>query len=107
MPSSNTVDTSSTVDTSTLPPISRPTETSSTVDTSSSAESSSTVDRSTATFPTRSDLLRQYAEQDARLGSPNPRYKQCKLYCDRYLDVRVSLVGTDGLTDTDWDLTIF
>ena len=60
-----------------------------------------------ASLPNRSDLLRHYAEQDARLGSPNPRYKQCKLYCDRYLDVRVSLVGTEGLTDTDWDLTIF
>ncbi|MEM9906316.1 MAG: hypothetical protein AAF921_14960 [Cyanobacteria bacterium P01_D01_bin.44] len=63
-----------------------------------------TVERSVAT---RADLLRIYAEQDARLGSPNPRYKQCKLYCDRYLDVRVQLVGTDGLNDTDWDLTIF
>ncbi len=58
-------------------------------------------------IPNRSDLLRQYADQDARLGSPNPRYKQCNVYCDRYLDVRISLVGTDGLTDTEWDLTIF
>ncbi|MEO0540862.1 MAG: hypothetical protein AAFZ80_08355 [Cyanobacteria bacterium P01_A01_bin.105] len=58
-------------------------------------------------LPSRNELLRQYAEQDARLGSPNPRYKQCKLYCDRYLDTRVKLVGTEGLTDTDWDLTIF
>ncbi|MEM9977623.1 MAG: hypothetical protein AAF282_08560 [Cyanobacteria bacterium P01_A01_bin.15] len=55
----------------------------------------------------RIDLLKGYAEQDAILGSPNPRYKQCKVYCDRYLDVRVRLVGTDGLTDADWDLTIF
>ncbi|MEM1240932.1 MAG: hypothetical protein AAGI45_13910 [Cyanobacteria bacterium P01_H01_bin.26] len=55
----------------------------------------------------RIDLLKGYAEQDAVLGSPNPRYKQCKVYCDRYLDVRVRLVGTDGLTDADWDLTIF
>ena len=55
----------------------------------------------------RIDLLKGYAEQDAMLGSPNPRYKQCKVYCDRYLDIRVRLVGTDGLTDADWDLTIF
>ena len=55
----------------------------------------------------RIDWLKGYAEQDAILGSPNPRYKQCKVYCDRYLDVRVRLVGTDGLTDADWDLTIF
>ena len=55
----------------------------------------------------RIDLLKGYAEQDAILGSPNPRYKQCKVYCDRYLDVRVRLMGTDGLTDADWDLTIF
>lgn len=55
----------------------------------------------------RIDLLKGYAEQDAIFGSPNPRYKQCKVYCDRYLDIRVQLVGTDGLTDADWDLTIF
>ncbi|WP_031294825.1 hypothetical protein [Leptolyngbya sp. Heron Island J] len=55
----------------------------------------------------RIDLLKGYAEQDAIFGSPNPRYKQCKVYCDRYLNIRVQLVGTDGLTDADWDLTIF
>ena len=55
----------------------------------------------------RIDLLKGYAEQDAIFGSPNPRYKQCKVYCDRYLNIRVQLVGTDGLTDVDWDLTIF
>lgn len=55
----------------------------------------------------RIDLLKGYAEQDAIFGSPNPRYKQCKIYCDRYLDIRIQLVGTDGLTDADWDLTIF
>ncbi|MDV3349788.1 hypothetical protein D0962_20770 [Leptolyngbyaceae cyanobacterium CCMR0082] len=55
----------------------------------------------------RIDLLKGYAEQDAIFGSPNPRYKQCKVYCDRYLDIRIQLVGTDGLTDADWDLTIF
>jgi hypothetical protein len=55
----------------------------------------------------RADLLRVYAEQDAVLGSPNPRYKQCKRYCHRYLQARIHLVGTEGLTDTEWDLTIF
>ncbi|MEL6139225.1 MAG: hypothetical protein AAFR42_17690 [Cyanobacteria bacterium J06628_6] len=74
---------------------------------SSLSESVANVAQSPSTLPSRSERLRQYAEQDARLGSPNPRYKQCKLYCDRYLDVRIGLVGTDGLTDTDWDLTIF
>ena len=55
----------------------------------------------------RIDLLKGYAEQDAIFGSPNPRYKQCKVYCDRYLDNRIQLEGTDGQTDADWDLTIF
>ncbi|MEM7064928.1 MAG: hypothetical protein AAF572_17435 [Cyanobacteria bacterium P01_B01_bin.77] len=55
----------------------------------------------------RIDLLKGYAEQDAIFGSPNPRYKQCKIYCDRYLNVRIQLVGTDGLNDADLDLTIF
>ncbi|MEM9808109.1 MAG: hypothetical protein AAF959_22815 [Cyanobacteria bacterium P01_D01_bin.56] len=55
----------------------------------------------------RIDLLKGYAEQDAIFGSPNPRYKQCKVYCDRYLNIRIQLVGTDGLNDADWDLTIF
>ena len=55
----------------------------------------------------RVSLLKGYAEQDAVLGSPNPRYKQCKIYCDRYLDIRVKLVGTEGLNDADLDLTIF
>ncbi|MEO1404663.1 MAG: hypothetical protein AAFV72_25920 [Cyanobacteria bacterium J06635_1] len=69
-----------------------------------SSSDQQSVERNVAT---RADLLRIYAEQDAMLGSPNPRYKQCKLYCDRYLNIRVQLVGTDGLNDTDWDLTIF
>ena len=67
----------------------------------------STDDLKSLSEADRIDLLKGYAEQDAILGSPNPRYKQCKVYCDRYLDVRVRLVGTDGLTDADWDLTIF
>ncbi|MEM6255341.1 MAG: hypothetical protein AAF821_20700 [Cyanobacteria bacterium P01_D01_bin.156] len=71
-----------------------------------------TVSTSKGELPTlseadRIDLLKGYAEQDAIFGSPNPRYKQCKVYCDRYLNIRVQLVGTEGLTDADWDLTIF
>ena len=66
-----------------------------------------TDDLKTLSEAERIDLLKGYAEQDAILGSPNPRYKQCKVYCDRYLDIRVRLVGTDGLNDADWDLTIF
>lgn len=67
----------------------------------------STDDLRTLSEAERIDLLKGYAEQDAIFGSPNPRYKQCKVYCDRYLDIRVKIVGTDGLTDADWDLTIF
>ncbi|MGD1854160.1 MAG: hypothetical protein ACFB2W_07895 [Leptolyngbyaceae cyanobacterium] len=66
-----------------------------------------TVNANVLSEAERIDLLKGYAEQDAILGSPNPRYKQCKVYCDRYLNIRVQMVGTDGLTDTDWDLTIF
>lgn len=55
----------------------------------------------------RHDYLEAYAEQDAILGSPNPRYKQSSIYASRYLDVRVKLVGTESLTDAEWDLTIF
>ncbi len=51
--------------------------------------------------------LESYAEQDALLGSPNPRYKQSSVYCNKYLDVRIQMVGTEGLTDDEWDLTIF
>lgn len=51
--------------------------------------------------------LEAYAEQDALLGSPNPRYKQSSVYCNKYLDVRIQIVGTEGLTDDEWDLTIF
>ena len=69
--------------------------------------STSTDDLTRLSAVERIDLLKGYAEQDAIFGSPNPRYKQCKVYCDRYLDIRIQLVGTDGLTDADWDLTIF
>lgn len=67
----------------------------------------STDDLKSLSEAERIDLLKGYAEQDAIFGSPNPRYKQCKVYCDRYLNIRIQLVGTDGLTDADWDLTIF
>lgn len=53
------------------------------------------------------EYLEAYAEQDAIWGSPNPRYKQSTIYSNKYLDVRVRLVGTDGLSDAEWDLTIF
>ena len=68
--------------------------------------STSTDDLKALSEAERIDLLKGYAEQDAIFGSPNPRYKQCKVYCDRYLDLRIKMVGTDGLTDADWDLTI-
>ncbi|MEO0434098.1 MAG: hypothetical protein AAF151_20645 [Cyanobacteria bacterium J06656_5] len=66
-----------------------------------------TDDLKTLSEAERIDLLKGYAEQDAIFGSPNPRYKQCKIYCDRYLNIRVQMVGTEGLNDADWDLTIF
>ena len=69
--------------------------------------STSTDDLKMLSESERIDLLKGYAEQDAIFGSPNPRYKQCKVYCDRYLDSRIQMVGTEGLTDADWDLTIF
>jgi hypothetical protein len=56
---------------------------------------------------TRHEYLTAYAEQDALLGSPNPRYKQSTIYCNQYLNFRVQLVGTDNLTDAEWDLTAF
>lgn len=69
--------------------------------------STSTDDLRALSEAERIDLLKGYAEQDAIFGSPNPRYKQCKVYCDRYLNIRIQMVGTDGLNDADWDLTIF
>jgi hypothetical protein len=53
------------------------------------------------------EYLEAYAEQDAHLGRPNPRFKQSSIYCSRYLATRAALVGPDGLTDAEWDLTIF
>ena len=53
------------------------------------------------------EYLEMYAECDAIAGQPNPRYKQSSIYCNRYLSIRVNLVGADNLTDTELDLTIF
>lgn len=53
------------------------------------------------------EYLEAYAHHDAVLGSPNPRYKQSTIYANAYLEVRIQLVGTEGLTDAEWDLTIF
>lgn len=53
------------------------------------------------------EYLEAYAEADAQVGQPNPRYKQCSIYTSRYLAVRTNLVGVEGLSDAEWDLTIF
>ncbi len=53
------------------------------------------------------EYLEAYAEQDARTGRPNPRFKQSSIYCGRYLAVRADLVGPDHFSDAEWDLTIF
>jgi hypothetical protein len=53
------------------------------------------------------EYLEAYAEQDATLGRPNPRYKQSTIYCNKYLEVRSDLVGSENFTDDEWDLTIF
>ena len=51
--------------------------------------------------------LEMHAECDAITGQPNPRYKQSSIYCNRYLSIRVKLVGSDQLNDAELDLTIF
>ncbi|NMF84126.1 hypothetical protein [Nodosilinea sp. P-1105] len=53
------------------------------------------------------EYLEAYAEQDAQMGKPNPRFKQSSIYCNRYLTIRADLVGPEGFTDAEWDLTIF
>ena len=53
------------------------------------------------------EYLEAYAEADAREGCPNPRFKSSSIYCSRYLAVRAELVGPEGFSDTEWDLTIF
>lgn len=53
------------------------------------------------------EYLEAYAEQDATAGRPNPRFKRSSIYCSRYLQLRIQQVGPEGLTDAEWDLTIF
>jgi hypothetical protein len=53
------------------------------------------------------EYLEAYAEQDARAGCPNPRFKQSSIYCNRYLTLRADLVGPEHFSDAEWDLTIF
>lgn len=53
------------------------------------------------------EYLEAYAEADAQVGQPNPRFKQSSIYTSRYLAIRTELVGVEGLTDTELDLTLF
>jgi hypothetical protein len=53
------------------------------------------------------EYLEAYAEADAHAGLPNPRFKQCSIYTSRYLAIRTHLVGIEGLTDAELDLTLF
>jgi hypothetical protein len=53
------------------------------------------------------EYLEAYAEADAQVGQPNPRFKQCSIYTNRYLAVRTELVGLERLTDAELDLMIF
>ncbi|NER82231.1 MAG: hypothetical protein F6K42_22245 [Leptolyngbya sp. SIO1D8] len=53
------------------------------------------------------EYLEAYAEADAQVGQPNPRFKQSSIYTSRYLAIRTDLVGIDGLSDTELDLMIF
>ncbi|NEQ47119.1 MAG: hypothetical protein F6K00_27695 [Leptolyngbya sp. SIOISBB] len=53
------------------------------------------------------EYLEAYAEADAQVGLPNPRFKQSKIYTRRYLAMRTRLVGVEELTDTELDLLIF
>ncbi len=53
------------------------------------------------------EYLEAYAEADAQVGQPNPRFKQSKIYTRRYLAMRTRLIGVEELTDTELDLLIF
>jgi hypothetical protein len=53
------------------------------------------------------EYLEAYAEADAKQGCPNPRFKSSSIYCSRYLSERAELVGPEGFSDAEWDLTIF
>lgn len=53
------------------------------------------------------EYLEAYAEADAQVGQPNPRFKQSSIYTSRYLAIRTELVGMEGLNDAELDLMIF
>ena len=53
------------------------------------------------------EYLEVYAEADAQVGLPNPRFKQSSLYTTYYLTTRIALVGEEALSDAELDLTIF
>ncbi|MEM0981320.1 MAG: hypothetical protein AAGH78_13730 [Cyanobacteria bacterium P01_H01_bin.58] len=53
------------------------------------------------------EYLEAYAEADAQVGSPNPRFKQSSIYSSRYLTVRTAIVGFEQLSDAELDLRIF
>jgi hypothetical protein len=53
------------------------------------------------------EYLEAYAEADAQTGQPNPRFKRCSIYTNRYLAMRTELVGLERLSDTELDLMIF
>ncbi|MGF1524949.1 MAG: hypothetical protein ACFBSF_21695 [Leptolyngbyaceae cyanobacterium] len=53
------------------------------------------------------EYLEAYAEADAQVGLPNPRFKQSSIYASHYLTARIALVGEDALSDTELDLMIF
>ncbi|MEM9117882.1 MAG: hypothetical protein AAF827_01440 [Cyanobacteria bacterium P01_D01_bin.6] len=53
------------------------------------------------------EYLEAYAEADAQVGQPNPRFKQSKIYTCRYLAIRTRLVEFEELTDSELDLMIF
>ena len=53
------------------------------------------------------EYLEAYAEADAQVGQPNPRFKQSSIYSSRYLTVRIALVGMEALSDAELDLMIF
>lgn len=53
------------------------------------------------------EYLEAYAEADAQVGQPNPRFKQSSIYTSHYLTVRTTLVGVEALSDAELDLMIF
>lgn len=53
------------------------------------------------------EYLEAYAEADAQVGQPNPRFKQSSIYSGRYLAIRTMLVDLDSLSDAELDLMAF